>query len=279
MYSSTRPLAHRFSILAVCLTAMAMQAFITPATAQDLTIPGLEEATAPPEEAAPGTATKSEINLWQMLKAGGPTMIVLGLLSCAVIGLVVYGLIDLRKPNFAPDALVAGLRNDMEKLDLDSAGNKLQPSDNCLSAVMKVGISHLNAKGYDSLETEKFDDVLSSASKRFNRGRVRTINYFSVIAQAAPMLGLLGTVTGMILAFGSLSSSGGGDPSVFADDISMALITTAGGLVVALPAIFAYFFMRDRLQSLVASTDDAVEELVEILRNALANYSDQNQQG
>ena len=83
-------------------------------------------------------------------------------------------------------------------------------------------------------------------------------------------------VTGMILAFGSLSSSGGGDPSVFADDISMALVTTAGGLVVALPAIFAYFFMRDKLQSLVAETDDAVEEIMESLRNSLAAYQQQS---
>ena len=60
--------------------------------------------------------------------------------------------------------------------------------------------------------------------------------------------------------------------AVFADDISMALVTTAGGLVVALPAIFAYFFMRDRLQILVAVTDDAVDELMETLRNSLAAY-------
>ena len=259
-------------ILKTSLLLLITTFFLQAAVAQNLDIPGLEEATAPPEKSAPGTTTKSEVNLWQLLKAGGPTMIVLGALSCAVIGLIVYGVIDLRKPNFAPDSLVASLKSDMEQMDLQSAQAKLQPSDNCLSAVISVGINHLSAKGYDALETDKFDDVLSAASKRFNRGRVRTINYFSVIAQAAPMLGLLGTVSGMILAFGSLSSSGGGDPSVFADDISMALVTTAGGLVVALPAIFAYFFMRDRLQILVAVTDDAVDELMETLRNSLAAY-------
>ena len=62
--------------------------------------------------------------------------------------------------------------------------------------------------------SEKFEEVLGAASQRFNRTRARTINYFSVIAQAAPMLELLGTVTGMILAFGSLSNSGGGEGSV-----------------------------------------------------------------
>lgn len=98
------------------------------------------------------------------------------------------------------------------------------------------------------------------------------INYFSVIAQAGPMLGLLGTVAGMILAFQTLSSSGGGDPSAFAGDISMALVTTAGGLLVALPAIFCYFIMRDRLQSMVALTDESADELMAHLRRALAAY-------
>ncbi|MDF1739093.1 MAG: MotA/TolQ/ExbB proton channel family protein [Verrucomicrobiales bacterium] len=244
-------------------------------SAQDLDIPGLEEATAPALASDAGAASKGEINLWSMIKAGGPTMFVLGALSFAVIGLVVYGMIDLRKPNFVPDDLLAGLKSDMERLDLEAAGQKLKPTEDCLSAVMNAGINHISSKGYQALETEKFEELLGAASMRFNRSRARTINYFSVIAQAAPMLGLLGTVTGMILAFGSLSSSGGGDPSVFADDISMALVTTAGGLVVALPAIFAYFFMRDRLQSLVAMTDDAVEEVVETLNNALSAYQQQ----
>lgn len=242
--------------------------------AQDLEIPGLESATEVAEP-TPGTNSKESVNLWSMIKAGGPTMIVLGLLSMAVIGLIVYGIIDLRKPNFAPPELVKGLIGDMERMDLESAKQKLNPTGDCLSAVMSSGINHISSKGYGALDTEKFEELLGAASQRFNRKRARTINYFSVIAQAAPMLGLLGTVTGMILAFGSLSSSGGGDPSVFADDISMALVTTAGGLVVALPAIFAYFFLRDRLQSLVAETDDAVEEIMETLRNSLATYQQQ----
>ena len=110
---------------------------------------------------------------------------------------------------------------------------------------------------------------MAAASRKFNRGRVRTINYFSVLAQAAPMMGLLGTVSGMIGAFAKLSSGGTGDPSKFAGNISEALITTASGLVVALPAIFCYFIFRDRLQQLVAETDEAAEELITVLRRTV----------
>lgn len=266
------------AMVAVAILALLPILKTEQSNAQDLDIPGLEEATAPPSSGSDNatTAEKKEMSMWGMLKAGGPVMIVLGLLSFAVIGLLVYGIIDIRKPNFCPDELVAGLKADMQAANLESAQMRLQPAENCLSAVIAVGIRHLSVHGFEALGSEKFDDVLSSASRRFNRNRARTINYFSVIAQAAPMLGLLGTVSGMILAFGSLSSSGGGDPSVFADDISMALVTTAGGLVVALPAIFSYFFMRDRLQTLVAITDDTVEELIEILHDAVTVYEDED---
>jgi len=245
------------------------------ASSQDLEIPGLEESVAP--ESTKDNAPQGDLSLWGMIKAGGPVMIVLGALSCAVIGLVVYGLIDLRKPNFVPDELVASLRGDMERLDMEAARQKLSPSENCLSAVMDAAIHHLSKKGVGALETEKFEELLGYANERFNRNRARTVNYFSIIAQASPMLGLLGTVAGMILAFGSLSNSGGGDPSVFADDISMALVTTATGLIVALPAIFAYFFMRDKLQMLVSLTDDAVNDLLESLSDAVDAYHAENQ--
>ncbi|MEM0970051.1 MAG: MotA/TolQ/ExbB proton channel family protein [Verrucomicrobiota bacterium] len=270
---------HTFAISRLLMTLALASLLWPPASSWgqdlDLGIPGLEEELAPAPSssgAAKGTVEKGEVNLWQMLQAGGVTMIVLGVLLFAVVGLLVFGLIDLRTGNFCPKVLVDSLRQDMDNADLESASGKLQPSANCLSAVLAAGFAHLGEKGYEALESDKFEEVLGAASKRFNRGRARTINYFSVIAQASPMLGLLGTVFGMILAFGSLSSSGGGDPSVFADDISMALVTTAGGLVVALPAIFSYFFMRDRLQVLVANTDDSAEELIGHLRRSVAAY-------
>lgn len=242
-------------------------------------IPGLEEAsTPPPSESSEGSVSKGEVNLFQMLKAGGVIMIVLGVLSAMVIGLLVFCLIDLRKVNFIPDSLVKGLESNMDQIDLEGAKAKLDPSGNCLSAVLFAGFDYLGEKGYGALESEKFEDILGAASKKFNRGRANLISYFSVIAQASPMLGLLGTVGGMILAFATMSSGGGGDPSAFASDISMALITTAGGLVVALPAVFCYFFLRNRLKTLVAETDETVDDLVTRLRRAIVAYNAQHEQ-
>lgn len=252
----------------------------TSSLAQLPEIPGLEEATAPAPSSSSGegSISKGKVNLFDMLKAGGIIMIVLGVLSMCVFGLLIFSLIDLRKQNFVPAPLVKNLETHLDQIDLEAAKSQLNPSANCLSAVLLAGFDYLGEKGYGALESDKFEDILEAASKKFNRGRANLIGYFSVIAQASPMLGLLGTVGGMILAFATMSSGGGGDPSAFASDISMALVTTAGGLCVALPAVFCYFFLRNRLKSLVAETDETADELVTRLRRALAAYNAQQGQ-
>lgn len=245
----------------------------------DLSIPGeqVEVKIPTPETAAPteGTASSGEVNLLEMIKAGGWSMWVLGAFSFAVIGLLVFCLMDLQKKNFHPDVFVEALAADMETADLDSALKKVHPTHNCLAKVMESGIHFIADRGYEMLDSELRVEAMEAASRKFNRGRVRTINYFSIIAQAAPMMGLLGTVSGMIGAFAKLSQGGTGDPSAFAGNISEALITTASGLVVALPAIFCYFIFRDRLQQLAAETDEHAGELVAKLRRTVVNYSEE----
>ncbi len=260
-------------LLAFLVVSLAPQ---IPAQELDLNIPGLEEETAPaaPSSASSGDGgvSSGEVNLLDMIKAGGWSMWVLGAFSVAVIGLMVFCSIDLQKRNFHPDALVATIQPDLEGANLEAVAGKLKGAENCLSSVLQAGINHISEFGYEALGTDKLDEVMANAAKRFNRGRVRTINYFSVLAQAAPMMGLLGTVSGMIGAFGKLSQGGTGDPSKFAGNISEALITTASGLVIALPAIFCYFIFRDRLQGLVAECDEKAEDLMGQLRRAVAAY-------
>lgn len=238
----------------------------------DLGIPGLEEETKPPPAAAagPGAATASEQNLLDMILQGGWAMFPLAAFSLAVIGLFIYCLIDLQKRNFCPDQVIQGLKPHMETGDLETASRALQPRENCISAVMAAGFVEIGDRGFEELHAgENLAEAMTAASRKFSRGRVRLINWFSVLAQASPMVGLLGTVSGMIGAFGVLARGGGGDPSIFAGDISEALITTASGLVIALPAIFSYFLFRDRLQQLVAESDEEASALIRTLRRSV----------
>lgn len=242
----------------------------------DLGIPGeaVEVNVPVPNSAAPtpGGASSGEVNLLEMIKAGGWSMWVLGTMSFAVIGLMIFCIIDLQRKNFAPAEFVQTLEADMHAADLDGAMQKINATPNCLSAVMSEAIQCISDRGYEAIDSEKLSETMAEASVDFNRGRVRTINYFSIIAQAAPMMGLLGTVSGMIGAFAKLSQGGTGDPSAFAGNISEALITTATGLVVALPAIFCYFIFRDRLQQLAAETDKGAGRLISALRRTVFNY-------
>lgn len=270
------------SLPSVALLALQFAFFSSFLSAQDefdISIPGEEvEVTVPTAEKATsegagsvGTASSGEVNLLEMIKAGGWSMWILGTFSFAVIGLLIFCLIDLQKKNFFPEPLYEALSSDMEVLDFQGALEKAQSTPACLSAVISSGVHFIAERGYGVIDSEKLEETMSAASRKFNRGRVRTINYFSIIAQAAPMMGLLGTVSGMIGAFAKLSQGGTGDPSAFAGNISEALITTASGLVIALPAIFCYFIFRDRLQGLVAETDEKAEELVSILRHTVVN--------
>jgi len=88
------------------------------------------------------------------------------------------------------------------------------------------------------------------------------INYVSLVAQASPMLGLTGTVIGMVNAFATLQVSGAADPSALAGDISVALLTTLWGLFNAIPCIICYFILKNRFNALVADTVHTAEELL-----------------
>ncbi len=268
----------------VCPVVCATFFMTEPLMAQDefdLSIPGEveQEVSIPtPQAETAGTASSGEVNLLEMIQAGGWSMWVLGTFSFVVIGLLIFCLIDLQRKNFYPADLEGALTQDMAGADFESALQKVQAHPCCLSSVMQAGMLYIVDRGYGVLDSEKLEEVMSAASRKFNRGRVRTINYFSIIAQAAPMMGLLGTVSGMIGAFAKLSQGGTGDPSAFAGNISEALITTATGLVVALPAIFCYFIFRDRLQGLVAESDESAEELIATLRRTVMASHEQNEE-
>ena len=97
-----------------------------------------------------------------------------------------------------------------------------------------------------------------------NRPYMNWITYLSIIAQVAPMLGLLGTVSGMIGAFDVLSATGGTDPQKLSGDISEALITTASGLAIAIPSLAFFFYFRNKLSGLVADCHSSGEEMLDV---------------
>ena len=96
----------------------------------------------------------------------------------------------------------------------------------------------------------------------------RYIRVFAVIAAVAPLLGLLGTVTGMIQAFREVASSGLGSGQALAPGIYKALVTTAGGLVVAIPTLMTHYWMMSRVEGFVHRIDNLVVDFVEKFRGS-----------
>jgi biopolymer transport protein ExbB len=113
-----------------------------------------------------------------------------------------------------------------------------------------------------TLMEEKAREVGLAQLPRLERG----MWILGIVAHTTPLLGLLGTVTGMIQAFHAIASHGTGDPAILAEGISKALITTAGGLTVAIPAVIFYNYFNKRIDSVVNSMEKASVEMINFFR-------------
>lgn len=250
--------------------AMGLFGAVAPAPAQsgdDLNVPGLTDgvpagnavpvttATDPGGEAG-GSVSRADTSLMGLIAAGGWAMWVLGLFSMALVGLSVYCGMDLRRLNFSPEELKRTLDAEMGNRNLEGAFAAARANPATLGRMIEAVGGQVEETGYSTEDNETLRDQMAEAGMKANRWRAKVINYFSVLAQAAPMMGLLGTVSGMIKAFGTLQRKGMGNPNELAGNISEALVTTAAGLIIALPAIFLYFFFRDRLEELILECED-----------------------
>ena len=240
---------------------------------EDLTLPGDKDpvvvTTGGENPGSPVGASKGPETLIEYVLAGGWAMIPLFLMLFAVIALSVYLFLDLRKKGFLPKQLTETLHQYAELGDLNGISENARASGSCLGQVVNGASDYIFDRGYQVLDGDSIYDQMADASQEFNRKRVTLLNYLSVISQAAPMVGLLGTVSGMIKAFATLNQKGMGDPGQLAGNISEALITTASGLIVALPAIFLFFFFRDKLMGLVAQVDKECAKVLASLRRAV----------
>ena len=134
----------------------------------DLGLPGdaVEVNVPVPNSAAPspGGASSGEVNLLEMIQAGGWSMWVLGTMSFAVIGLMIFCIIDLQRKNFAPADYVQNLEGDMQGADLEGAMQKINATPNCLSSVMSEAIQCISDRGYEAIDSEKLSDRFQPGS-------------------------------------------------------------------------------------------------------------------
>lgn len=200
--------------------------------------------------------------LQRFLIDGGPlTIFIVAIGMVSLIGLSAFNFMNLGKAKFAPDDLKAALLDHMANCRVRSAIELAASHPSYLGRMLAYSLPNVDAAQPETLGREQVEDAIADFSINENRKQMVWISLISLVASVAPMLGLFGTVFGMIEAFATLKTAGA-EASALAGDISVALLTTMWGLVIAILAVIAYFFFKSRYNNLVAECHQTAEDLL-----------------
>ncbi len=220
-----------------------------------LTAAGLalaQEAGAPaagPAAAAAPAGKSSETSLWSLWVTGGWAMYPIGLCNIATIAFAIYGYIMCADKRMAQSFIVPAVKSATERFRFEEALTLCRQNPGVFSNIFAAGLTRLVQGRVDVANVEK---AMEEMAVEENISGLRSINYLSIAASTAPMFGLLGTVSGMIKAFDKIGKGGMGDPELLAANIGEAMITTAYGLMVGIPAMVFYFYHKSVFQARMA---------------------------
>jgi biopolymer transport protein ExbB len=193
--------------------------------------------------------------LMATLAEGGVVMIPLGLCSMLMVYLAGDGFLRTMKKRSAPAQHVEAVKGLFRQANYQGAYDYCKANPSPLTNVLRVGIALLG-EGKSIAENGMGEELGKENSAIQTR-----MSYLSVIGVCTPMIGLLGTVIGMIKAFSSLGTSGIGDPSGLSAAIGEVLVATASGLFVAIPAFGMFYWVKARATAMVHDINDTVNML------------------
>ncbi|MBB6482239.1 MotA/TolQ/ExbB proton channel family protein [Spirochaeta isovalerica] len=195
-----------------------------------------------------------------ILMKGGVILWIILLLSLVGAAIIIERLLYFRKTRVDEDKLFNRIKATVEKKHFDEAIFICESTVSPFTRLMKTGIEHRNYPKHVQKE------VLQEAANQEIPHLERSLSFLGTIAHISPLLGLLGTVTGNIQAFGVLGSFGAvSDPSVLARGISEALITTAGGIIVSIPAVIFYNYLVDKVGKILIKMESQVNDMLILL--------------
>jgi biopolymer transport protein ExbB len=195
----------------------------------------------------------------EFLQAGGWLMVPILLCSVIAAAITVERLWSLQRNRILPKNLLAQTWSTLKQEDFDQQKTRDLRGSSSLGHVLAAGIS--NAKRGRQIMKEAMEE----ATLQVNHDLERYLTALGIIASIAPLLGLLGTVVGMIDVFQSLMIEGAGNANVLAGGISTALITTAAGLSVAIPALMFHRFFLRRVDELIVDVEHESSKLVDMV--------------
>lgn len=205
-----------------------------------------------------------KLDVRALIQAGGVVGYVIILLSVAMVALIVEHLLSIRRSTLIPRRLIDEVQPIIRDGNYGFAIERCRQHPSYLGHVLAAGLQEASL-GYAAVEKAMEDASLEQAARL-----MRKIDYMSLIGAVGPMLGLLGTIWGMIQAFAEFAEKANPTAADFAPAISEALVTTLFGLCVAIPASAAYVWFRNRIDEIVAEASLIAVHLTGPMKRALA---------
>ena len=214
--------------------------------------------------AAESESQRGSLDIRELIRAGGAVGYVILALSIAMVALILEHLISIRRSALMPGGMAEDIHQKIAANQIDQAVAACRERPSFLGRVLGAGLGEVGL-GYASIEKAMEDASTEQSARLF-----RKIEYLQVIGTLAPMLGLLGTVWGMINAFLEFETKANPQVSELAPGIYKALVTTLLGLGVAVPALAAFAILRNRIDELVAEASLLSEHVFADYKRSLA---------
>jgi biopolymer transport protein ExbB len=199
---------------------------------------------------------------WKLIsifEKGGVMMYPILFSSILILGIAIERLYNLRRKNVINSDFLRNVRNQWDWKDIKKTLQLCNSFDNSLSRILKVGVLRVGGK------LDEIERAIEGAGQHEASLMNSNLRVLGAVANITPMMGLLGTVLGMIKAFNVISLSGTGNPGLVASGISEALITTAAGMVVGIPALALYHYFRGKIDRYVFEMEEISFQLIEEL--------------
>lgn len=180
-------------------------------------------------------------------------------LSVAGTHLIVDSFLKIKESRIIPTELTEDVRTALDAGDFEKANQLCSEEPGALSSILSAGFSN---------KDDGAEDAVAIVAELESEKLMQRVNYLNVVGNLAPMLGLLGTVQGMIMAFATLGTeAGAAKNAMLATNISQALYTTAAGLIIAVPALGFYSFFRNRAAKIILNMEALTMELMKKVRS------------
>ena len=203
------------------------------------------------------------MTLWQMIGSGGFVMLVLALLSIATLALIIFSFMTLKIEKLTPRNFAESVIKDLEEEKFEEVKTMCASKENIIANIAQAGLERKDKGAVLARE------AMENCSRKEVGNLWQNISYLADIAAIAPLIGLLGTVLGMIQAFNVIAfQTGVVKPILLAGGVSKAMVTTAGGLIVAIPAMLFYTYFKGKVQEISNLVENYSTDIIKIIEES-----------